>query len=149
MREERNKAIVSRFLEEVHNGNLEVVDELISPQYIDRTALPGQTEAPVLGRELVAQEYAAFLTAFPDLRVEIEYLLAEGDRVVSRGRLQGTHQGPFLGLLPTGRTATWTGTHCFRIEDGQLVEGWIDIDLVTMLQQLGVSFVATPGQPSR
>lgn len=147
MVQEKNKAIVSRFLEEIHQGNLDIIEELISPNYIDWTALPTQPTAEPRGRDIVAHEYATFVNAFPDLHVDIEYILAEGDRVVLRGKLRGTHQGEFLGLAPTGRQATWTGTHCFRVEDGQLMEGWIDIDMVTMLMQLGVSFVQPGGDP--
>ena len=82
-----------------------------------------------------------YLTAFPDARFTVEDELAEGDRVVSRSTLRGTHQGEFMGIPPTGKPVTVTGMSIDRI-----VEGWLNFDGLGMLQQLGV--IPAPGQAS-
>ena len=137
---EENKAIVRRLWEEVINkGNMAVVDELVATNYIDHTQTP---ELVARDPESYKQVVIMFRTAFPDLHVTIEDKIAEGDKVVSRFTVRGTHKGEFMGIAPTGRQVTVTGIAIHRIAGGKLAEVWINMDFLGMMQQLGV--VPTP-----
>ena len=83
----------------------------------------------------------AFTSAFPDSRISIESCIAEGDKVVTRWTLTGTHQGMFQGIPPTGRSVKFTGIEFNRAVDGRLVEHWSMFDNLALLQQIG----AMPG----
>lgn len=135
-----NKTIMRRALKEVVNkGNLDLIDELVSPDFVDHTPFPGLPP----DREGVRQSIGMLREAFPNLEITIEDLIAEGDKVVSRQTLRGTHQGEFMGIPPTGKQATWTGILIFRIADGKIVDQWIEQDQLGLMQQLGV--VPPPG----
>jgi predicted ester cyclase len=132
---EANMAILRRAIEEIFNrGNLAVADDLIAPDYINRDATPGQVGGPA-GIRFVATTYR---TAFPDLHLAIEEMLAIGDTVVVRVRETGTHLGPFLGAAPTGRHVGWTWIGIYRVRDGRLVERWGVIESLDLLRQLGL-----------
>src|SRR5262249_37090411 len=130
---EANKAIVRRFYEEGWSqGRLEVVDALFSPRFAHRSpaALP-PGEAGDRGQ--VKGIIARHRTALPDLRVTVEDLLAEGDRVAARLTYRGTQTGewrhPHLGRhAPTGKAVIWTAISIFRLADGQIVELWSEPD---------------------
>jgi predicted ester cyclase len=142
MSTEDNKAAVRRFYEEVFNQkNLAGVDAFIGPNPIDHSLPPGLS-----GLEGTKQFIGMYLAAFPDLRVTVEDLIAEGDKVVSRCTYRGTHQGALLGIPPTGKQVTVTGIEINRFEGGKTVEHWLEADNLGMLQQLGV--VPAPGQAS-
>jgi len=98
------------------------------------------------GPEEFKQFLSLYLTAFPDARFTVEDDLAEGDLVVSRSTLCGTHQGEFMGIPPTGKPVTVTGIAIDRIVGGKFVEGWLNFDALGMLHQLGV--IPAPGQVS-
>src|SRR3712207_6800234 len=109
--EEENKAIFSRYIEEVWNqGNLELADEIF-----DRYRAH-QPDGSVLerGPEDVKRFMGEFRRAFPDLRSTIEDQIAEGDKVVTRWTMRGTHRGEFRGIAPTGGRITVTGMGIFR-----------------------------------
>jgi steroid delta-isomerase-like uncharacterized protein len=133
---EENKAIARRFFEEVwNNGNLAVADELLAPNIIFH--LPGEPEEVIGDRESYKQVVRRNRTAFPDLQEEIEDMIAEGDRVVTRWLWRGTHQGEWHGHAPTGKTFTYGGITILRIADGKIVEDWFYSDLLGLQQQLG------------
>jgi steroid delta-isomerase-like uncharacterized protein len=130
-----NKALFRRLYEEViNNRNLAVMDELAAPDLIDHEELPPGVPP---GREGAKQFFAMLHQAFPDLRVEADEPLAEGDRVVIHATWRGTHQGTFLGIPPTGKAITFTGIDIVRIQDGKMVEHWGITDSLGLLQQLG------------
>jgi steroid delta-isomerase-like uncharacterized protein len=133
MSTEENKPIVRRFLEEFNKRNLAVTDELYDADYIIH--LPGGQE--VRGPDGMKQLLTWFLITFPDFRVTIEDLIAEGDRVVFRSTRTGTHKGEWLGIAPTGKQVTWTYITIYRIEEGKIVEEWAEGDYLGMMQQLG------------
>lgn len=137
-----HKTIVRRFFEEaVNKGNLTVVDELIAQNYLEHEGPVGQPP----GLEGFKQFVSMITTAFPDLQVTIEDLIAEGDKVVARVTVRGTHRGTLMGrIAPTGKSVTWTGIDIFQIADGQIVGRWNQRDLLGLLQQLGA--IAEPGQ---
>ena len=136
---EENKALSRRAIEEIMNQrNLAVFNELHSPDYVCH--LNSRT---IQGPEPVKQLLSMVLTAFPDLHYTFEDVFGEGDRVVIRYTSRGTHQGELMGIPPTGKQVTITGTDIMRIANGKILEEWIINDL---MQQLGIT--PTPGQIS-
>ena len=132
---EENKAIFRRYVEEVGNeGNLDLVDEIFA-DYVSH-----QSDGSVLqrGPEDVKRFMGEFRSAFPDFHTTIEDQIAEGDRVVTRWTMRGTHEGEFRGIAPTGKQMTVTGIGIFRFSDGKVVESWDNFDQLGMMQQLGV-----------
>ena len=136
-----NKALARRWLEEGFNeGNLNVADEIFADDYINHDALPGQGPGP----EGTKHNVSMLRSAFPDLHCAVEYQVAEGDKVVTRFSLSGTHQGELLGIPPTSNRVSVTGILVFRIAEGKAVEGWLNWDMLGLMRQLGV--VPPPGQ---
>src|ERR1700736_143286 len=132
MSTEQNKAVVRRFVEEVINKhNLARIDELFTPDYVNHA--PGLPP----GREAEKQLNSASFAAFPDARVTIEDLVAEGDKVVARVSYRGTHTGDFMGIPPTGKQFIVTGAGVFRVADGKIAEQWSNLDMLSLMQQLG------------
>ena len=131
---EQNKAVVRRWIAGLNAGDLDVADEIYAPDFVMHD--PGNPDR-LLGPEGTKQGFAAFLAAFPDLHVTIDDIIAEGDKVVWRVSLTGTHKGEFLGIAPTGKQITNTGITIVRMVDGKFVEGWQNGDDLGMLQQIG------------
>jgi serine phosphatase RsbU (regulator of sigma subunit) len=131
--EEENKASFRRYLEEAWNqSNLEVVDEVFD-RYISHQPNGSVHER---GPEDVKRFVGEFRSAFPDLRLIIEEQLAEGDKVVSRGTIRGTHQGEFRGMAPTGEEMEIPGMAVFRFsEEGKVVESWDSYDQLSLMRQ--------------
>jgi steroid delta-isomerase-like uncharacterized protein len=136
MSTEDNKALVRRFYDEVFNNkNMAGVDAFVAPNVIDHSLPPG---AP--GEiEGVRQTITMFLTAFPDLHLTLEDIIAEGDKVVVRWTMRGTHQGASLGMPPTGKQFTLPGISLLRLDGGMAAETWVSYDQLAMLQQLGLA----------
>jgi steroid delta-isomerase-like uncharacterized protein len=133
--EERNKAGFRRVYEEgLNEGNLAVADELIAPDFIDHEAHPGTSSGPESLRQLITM----LRTAFPDLRFEIEDLIAEGDTVAGRLTMNGTHTGPLMGMPPTGRKVRQAHMHFVRFLDGKAIEHWGVRDDMGMMRQMGL-----------
>ena len=140
MSAEEHKALVRRFVEEVQNrGDLASLDELCAPDFVNHSAPPGVPPT----REGLVQLTAVFRQAFPDGRMAIEDMLAEGDKVVTRKTFRGTHQGDLMGLPPTGRRVEIGLIDIVRVVDGKVVEHWNAVDNLGMLQQLGA--IPAPG----
>ncbi len=141
MTEEKNKALNRRFVEEVINqGNLDALDELIDPGAVDHAAPPGFPT----GREGAKQFVTMMSSAFPDLYLTIEEMVAEGDKVAMRSSWSGTHRGEFMGIPATGKQVTVSQIDISRVADGRMVEHWGQFDALGLMQQLGV--VPPPGQ---
>ncbi len=133
---EENKATVRMFYDEVFNrGNLSVVDKTTAENFVDHTALPGM--AP--GRHGAKQGFELLRAAFPDVHTTIDDIIAEGDKVVVRATMTGTHQGDFMGIPATGKPVKITGIDVVRFEHGQSVEHWGQWDTAALMQQLGVA----------
>ncbi len=139
MSAEENKAIARRAYEIFSSGNLEALEEVIAPDLVDHNAAPGQ--AP--GIEGTRQGFGMLRAAFPDLRITPEDLIGEGDLVVARLTVTGTHQGEFQGLPPTGKQVTMSGIEIVRLAGGKAVERWGEFDTLGLLQQLGA--IPAPG----
>ena len=142
MSTEENKAAIRRIWEEVMNkGDLAVADELMATDYVYHG--PGGIEAN--GPEGFKQYITMFRTAFPDIHCTIDDVVAEGEKVVSRFTLRGTHNGDLMGIAPTGKKTEIMGIVIHRFAGGKEVEAWGSYDTLTMYQQLGVSPPAAQG----
>jgi steroid delta-isomerase-like uncharacterized protein len=138
---EANKDLIRTYVETIFNQKqVDRADELVAPDFIDHAALPGQ--AP--GLEGAKQKWAMYLAGLPDLRVTIEELVAEGDKVGVRRSYAGTHRGELLGVPPTGKQVRIGGISIFRLAGGKIAEHWEQLDRLALMQQLGV--LPTPGQ---
>jgi predicted ester cyclase len=133
---EENKNIVRRFYAEAQNqGRVDVLDEIMHPDFRDHgEAILGESR----GRDTLQQSITAVRGLLPDLRVEIEDILAEGDMVGVRGLMRCAHLGEWLGAAPTGNEVSWRGLATFRIVDGRITERWFNVDGLSIVQQLGI-----------
>jgi steroid delta-isomerase-like uncharacterized protein len=131
---DRNKALLRRFYDELWTkGDLEAISELVAEDFVDHHPLPG---APP-GREGLAALITTWRRAFPGMRETCEDLIAEGDKVVGRFMMRGTHSGEFMGVPPTGRCVTMSGIDIVRVAGGKIAEFWYGEHLLELMQQLG------------
>jgi steroid delta-isomerase-like uncharacterized protein len=136
-----NEALAQRFHRDIFQaGNLAVADEILAPDFAMHS--PGAPSELTHGSEGMKRFATAMRTAFPDLQATHEDTISQGDKVVIRWTLSGTHIGPWLGIPPTARSFRVSGIDIFRILDGKLVELWQEGDTLGFLQQLGVIPVA-------
>jgi predicted ester cyclase len=127
---EQNRAVARRFVEELlGKGNYQLFDELTVENYVDHNLPPGITPQQGIG---------AFRAGFPDARFKVEDIVAEGEKVVVRYAINGTHTADFLGIPPTGKMIYMTGMSMYRVVDGKLTDGWVQYDQLGLMQQLGV-----------
>jgi steroid delta-isomerase-like uncharacterized protein len=131
---EENKAIVRRWFEETDEGNLDIIEELCAPDYVDHA--PPLPEMPY-GNAGVREANQRLRAAFPDTVHTIEDQIAEGDMVVTRLRARGTFQNEILGIPPNGKVVEITGITIHRLKNGRLAEHWANADLLSFLQQMG------------
>ena len=129
-----NKAIVRRLVEEVINrGDTRLLPALVAEDHVHHDLL-----GDLYGPEGVGLVVAETRAAFPDLRVTLDDLIADGDRVVRRFTLRGTHAGRYMAVPATGRRVEVAGIGIDRLAGGKLVESWINLDVLGLLLQLGV-----------
>ena len=133
---EENKKLARRFVERFSQKDLDVFDELLAPDFVDLTPAPGAEPTREGWKQNVSR---GEWTAMPDLHFEIVEQIAEGDRVVNRLAVRGTHTGEFMGSPPTGKAITFSGTDTYRVAGGKLAENWASADWLSMMQQLGVT----------
>ena len=128
---EDNKAIARRYQEEVWGkGNLDLIDELVAPDFVDH-GLPATMDLGFAGARQAVQ---GALDAFPDGQWTVEDLIAEGDKVVVRWKMQATHEHPFRGIAPGGKPVTINGITILRLVDGKIVERWVNWDSLALRQ---------------
>jgi steroid delta-isomerase-like uncharacterized protein len=131
---EENKAFMRRFMDEALNQkNLNALDTLVAEDFVEQVPFPGQGP----GREGLRDAVAAFISAFPDMHWTIQEQIAEGEKVVTRFTMSGTHQGVFLGIPPTGRSVQVWGIVIDVVREGWFAESRILLDTLGLLQQLG------------
>lgn len=141
---EENKALLRQFYDEVINrGNLGMIEKATAANIVDHSLAPGLPP----GVEGVKQWFGMMRKAFPDARVTVNDILGEGDKVVTRVTLRGTHKGEFLGVPATGKPVSIEGIDISRFSGGKLVEHWGQFDALGLMQQLGA--VPPPGKPSK
>jgi steroid delta-isomerase-like uncharacterized protein len=129
-----NKKVMQRFYDEVVNaGNLDLIDELLTDDFVEHEAFPGI--AP--DRAGVKQFFGLFKQAFPDGTFTVEDVVAEGERVVARVTIRGTQQGEFMGVPPTGKQIEIQAIDIVQFRDGVATAHWGVSDTAGMLMQLG------------
>jgi predicted ester cyclase len=140
---QENKALTRRSWEIVAKGSLETLDDALQEVYA-HTIVMHEPDEDVRGIEGLTQFVSMIRSTLPNLRVTLEDDVAEGDKVVSRWRAQGTPQGELMGSAPTGNEVRVTGITIHRIEDGKIVEEWENWDALGLMQQIGA--VPSPEQ---
>ena len=139
MSAEENKAIVRRFWKVWEAGNIGLVDDLVAPEYVNHNpGMPNQPEGP----EGIKAVVNMFRGGMPDLRVVIDDMVAEGDKVAVRYKIEGTHVGDLFGVPPTGRRVSIESVTIERVSEGKIREHWRVTDTLDMMQQLGA--IPTP-----
>lgn len=142
--------LVRAFFEDVFtNGRTDVCWQIVAPVYLEHALAPFGEQEPgaVPGPEHVAATAAWLREQFPDVRMEIEELVSEGDTVAVLVRSEGTNLGKLNGVIPpTGRRFVSRQSHWFRVRDGLLTEHWATRDDLTTMLQLGL--VSRPGSPA-
>jgi steroid delta-isomerase-like uncharacterized protein len=135
-----NEALVRRFYEEVWNeGNVDIAEEIFAPDYVRHDLRPTRAAS---GGEGMAAIAAAFRGAFPDLRMEVDLILSDGDLVAARWTSTGMFSGPWGDVSPTGVRATFSGVNIFRIRGGRVVELWNHRDDLGLMEQVGAPVFA-------
>ena len=134
MSTEENKTLNRRYWEEVFNQkNLAAIDELCTADFVYHSA-----SGLIRGSGAFKQFLLMYFRAFPDLHILIEDQIAEGDKVVVRNTVTGTHQGALMGIAPTGKRVTVSSIHVTRFVNGKGVEDWGIEDMLGLMQQLGI-----------
>ena len=143
MSEEENKAVIRRWIEAYNERDLEAEADVLAPGFVAHVP---DAPAPLdlEGLEAWRQYTAPFTEAFPDLRLTIQDIAAEGDTVAARVAFEGTHRGEFQGLPPTSKTVAFSSMEFNRVVDGQVEEHWVEINLLGVVQQLGVTPIPGP-----
>ena len=140
MSAEENKALLRRWIEAYNERDLEAEAAVLAPDYVAHVpAAPG----PLEGLEAWRQFSGSFADAFPDIRLTIEDIMAEGDRVAARVAFRGTHSGEFQGIPPTGKEVAFSSIEVNRVREGKVEEHWVELDLLGLMQQLGA--IPEPG----
>ncbi len=137
MSAEQNKAISRRVPIEVFSqGRLEVIDEILAPDFTEHMTGPPGLPA---GREGIRAIASALRKGFPDIAYRVDFQVAEGDFVAGYVTVNGTHKGEVFGMPATGKHAEWTESHLVKIVNGKITEHWGVIDQLGMLRQLGLA----------
>ena len=134
---DRHKTTVQRMYDETNLGNYDVLYDVLADDFVNHAG-PGLPD--VQGPQALIDLVRALVGAMPDLRFQVLQLIADDDMVVARGLQTATHAGNFMGIAPaTGNRVEWTGTATFRFNDaGKLAARWVDMDSLSLFQQLGV-----------
>jgi steroid delta-isomerase-like uncharacterized protein len=131
-----------RAYELINAGNLDAFVDMLSDDFVEHEELPGVPPT----KEGVRQFFAMYLTAFPDLRMNVEDMIASGDKVATRLRITGTHQGEFMGVPATGKPVDYEAIDIVRFgDDGVPLEHWGVTDAMRMMAQVGAIPEGPPG----
>ncbi len=141
MSAEESRATMRRYFGAFEQGDNDLLDELLAPEYVNHS--PATPDLPT-GPEGVKGVVAMFRSGIPDLRVLVEDMIAEGDKVATRYTLEGTHGGELFGVAPTGQHLSIKSISIERVSDGKIREHWRITDSLEMMQQIGL--VTEPGQ---
>jgi steroid delta-isomerase-like uncharacterized protein len=146
--EEDNKAVIRRWIEAFNERDLQGEADVLAPGFVAHVP---DAPAPLdlEGLEAWREFTAPFVEAFPDLRLSIQDIAAEGNTVAARVAFRGTHRGEFQGLPPTGKEVAFSSIEIDRVVDGKVEEHWVEINLLGLVQQLGVATIPGPQQLGR
>src|SRR5258707_5131978 len=136
---ETNKAIALRLIEVFNGRRLDLLEDVLHPEFRGRGISAFPPDGPEVGPGARRKLYEMFLQAIPDARGEVLDVVAEGDKVVVHDRFGGTHRGEFLGRPGTGDRIEWMAIHIYTIRDGKVLEDAYMRDELAILQQLGVA----------
>ena len=141
MSQQDNIKTQQAFGEAVNSGNLNAIRDLVAPNAVDHDPAPDQGNGPDqgIGPEGFIQFFTMLRTAFPDLKIAVDHLVADDDNVAFAYTLTGTHSGDFLGVPATGKTISARGMQITRFENGKQVERWGSSDQLGILQQIGAA----------
>jgi steroid delta-isomerase-like uncharacterized protein len=143
-RVQRNREVIHRFYRAVNAKQRDEFYEIVHPDFVNH----GGASGDIVGPKALVDSLDPFYAAMPDWHVSEDFVVAEGDRVASRGTISGTHSGSFMGIPPTGKKLSWSGIIIYRLDDdGKVIERWQDFDALGMLQQMGA--VPPLGGPAR
>lgn len=131
--EQENKELIRRYFAAIDTGKIEVLDEFVAADFFDHSPLPGTSA----DREGLKQAFAISLATTPGYH-RVDDLIAEGDKVVARVSGYGTHAGEIMGVPATGKSLQFGSISIWRIADGKIVEHWSQVDILSMLQQVGI-----------
>jgi steroid delta-isomerase-like uncharacterized protein len=136
--ESPNKATLRSFVDATNSGDAErivkTIDEVFEPDVRISTPLP----VDATGALVIKEVFTTLLRAYPDLHIAVDDLIEEGDKVVARQTVTGTHLGEYMGLPPTGRSVAYNEIFVFRYVDGRIAETWGVVDVLSQMRQLGV-----------
>ena len=116
----------------INGGNTRLLGDLLDPEHVTH-----DPTGDLYGPEGMRIDIAGYRSAFPDLRMTTEDLVADGDRVARRFRIEGTHAGAFMGVPPSGQRVALGGIAIHRLAEGRLIETWLSYDCLELLRQLG------------
>jgi predicted ester cyclase len=133
-----NKVTFRRLQDAMNSGDAELIskaiDEFVEPDVLIATPLPVEAT----GAQALKEVFARLHSAFPDLHITVEDLIAEGDKVVGRHSVTGTHRGEYMGVAPTGKAIAYNEIFIARFEGGRVAETWGVVDVVSQMKQLGL-----------
>jgi len=133
---EINKEIAQRFIQYWGKSGLNIIDELASPEILVHYQVFPE---PIKGISIFKQVISAALSIFTDSEMQVDEVIAEGNKVVLRWTFSATHNGEFPpGVQPTGKRVTWTGINIYQIEGGKIVEMWAEENLIALFRQIGL-----------
>ncbi|WP_347157314.1 ester cyclase [Pontibacter chitinilyticus] len=138
MSKQDNIQTQKQFGEAANNGNLQKFHELMSPGVVDHDPAPDQGPGP----EGFIHFFTTLRSAFPDLEINVDHMVADEDNVAIAYTVTGTHQGDFMGIPATGKSIKARGVQIARFENGKIVERWGSSDELGMLKQIGASIKA-------
>lgn len=133
MSKQRNIETQQKFGEAINTGQLEKFRELMTANVLDHDPAPNQGPGP----EGFIKFFTMFRTAFPDLQVSVEHMVADDESVSIAYTVTGTHQGDFMGIAPTNKSIKARGVQIARFEDGKIAERWGSSDELGILKQIG------------
>jgi steroid delta-isomerase-like uncharacterized protein len=135
---DKNKAICRLFFDELLNkANYSIIEQLVDPDVISHDPFPGQAK----GAKGLLDTMKLFHTAFPDMKIIMNDMVAEEDRVMSKFTVTGTHKEEFMGIHATGKKISYEEVVILRLADEKIVEHWAVADALSLMQQIG----AIPG----
>ena len=139
MSKETNEAALGKFAEAVNTGKFGLFDEVVAPTAIEHDPAAGQVNGPQGYRSL----FKEMRSAFPDMKVELDTMVADDDAIAFAYTFTGTQNGPLMSLPPTGRKVKIRGMQISRFKDGKMVERWGSSDELGLLKQLGAAVSRT------
>lgn len=133
-----NKSVFMQFHNAMNTCDIEfiekTIDELVAPDVLIGTPLP----VPSTGPQAFKDVWRILLRTYPDIHLSVEDLIAEGDKVVGRTVVTGTHRGELMGHPPTGNRVTYNEIFILRVADGRIIEVWGVVDIFAQLRQIGI-----------